>query len=60
MANASEALAGHLALMKTDGDVLPTPRSVGAVKADPQLADDIEGALVKIVVPAASPALASH
>jgi predicted RNase H-like HicB family nuclease len=55
LANAAEALAGHLALMKADGDVLPPPRSVRAVKADLRLADDIEGAVVRVVVPTASP-----
>jgi len=55
LANAAETLAGHLALMRADGDVLPKPRSIAAVKADPHLADDLEGAVVETIEPAASP-----
>jgi predicted RNase H-like HicB family nuclease len=47
LANASEALAGHLALMRADGDAMPTARSLEAIKADPVMADDLEGALVR-------------
>jgi predicted RNase H-like HicB family nuclease len=52
LANAAQALAGHLALMREDGDVLPKPRSLGAVTSDPQLVDDLQGAAVEIVEPA--------
>ena len=47
LANATEALAGHLALMRADGDKIPQPRSVEAIKADPDLADDLIGALIR-------------
>jgi predicted RNase H-like HicB family nuclease len=49
--NAAEALAGHLALMRTDGDPVPVPRTVRAIKADPELTDDLDGALVKEIEP---------
>lgn len=52
LANAAEALAGHLALMQADGDALPPARSPGAIKADPQLAADLDGATVRTVAPA--------
>jgi predicted RNase H-like HicB family nuclease len=55
LANAAEALAGHLALMRGDGDLLPKPRSVGAIRADPRLADELEGAAIEVVEPATTP-----
>ena len=33
--NAAEALAGHLALMRADGDVIPAPRSFEELRRDP-------------------------
>jgi predicted RNase H-like HicB family nuclease len=52
LANAAEALAGHLALMRADGDKMPKARGLRAIKADPELADELEGAIVKTVAPA--------
>lgn len=52
LANAAEALAGHLALMRADGDLIPGPRSEYAIRVDPALADDLEGALMRVVEPA--------
>jgi predicted RNase H-like HicB family nuclease len=52
LANAAEALAGHLALMRADGDPMPRVRSLSAIKADPGLADDLDGAIIKTVAPA--------
>ncbi|MGH6925852.1 MAG: type II toxin-antitoxin system HicB family antitoxin [Propylenella sp.] len=49
LANAAEALTGHLALMRADGDAIPKPRSIEAIKADPEFADDLEGALIRRV-----------
>jgi predicted RNase H-like HicB family nuclease len=49
--NAAEALAGHLALIRGDGDSQPRARSVDAIKADPNLAEDLAGAIIRIVVP---------
>src|SRR5688572_22551495 len=44
--NAAEALAGHLALMQSDGDTVPQARSLDAIRSDPELAGEVEGALV--------------
>ena len=52
LANAAEALAGHLALMRADGDRAPVARSLKAINADPTLADDLDGATVVRVEPA--------
>ena len=49
--NAAEALAGHLALMRADGEPEPQPRIFGAIRSDPELGDDIEGALIRSVAP---------
>ena len=54
LANAVEALAGHLALLNEDGDPLPRPRIVAAIESDASLADDLDGAILRIVAPAAS------
>jgi predicted RNase H-like HicB family nuclease len=48
VANASEALAGHFAAMRADGETIPTPRSFDQLKRDPAFA---EGAVVTMVTP---------
>lgn len=45
--NAAEALAGHFAAMRADGEPIPAPRDFEAVKAD----TDLEGAVVTVVTP---------
>jgi predicted RNase H-like HicB family nuclease len=57
--NAGEALAGHLALMKSDGDPIPTPRSAHTILADADLAEELEGAVMRVVEPAALPSEAA-
>jgi predicted RNase H-like HicB family nuclease len=52
LAKASEALAAHLALMRADGDKIPRPRTLSAIKADRELADDVAGATFATVEPA--------
>ena len=52
--NAADALAGHLALMKRDGDPIPKARSLQVITVDPAFADDLEGADVKHVEPLGS------
>ena len=37
LVNAHEALAGHVALMVQDGDVLPEPTSIETVISDPEI-----------------------
>jgi hypothetical protein len=56
VANAAEALAGHLALMKADGDPLSAPRSFEQLNRDPQFADDAADAIVTMVTPRRMPA----
>jgi len=52
LANAAEALAGHLALLRADGDKIPRPRSLASIKADPEFADDVSRATFATVEPA--------
>ena len=51
VANAAEALAGHFAAMRADGEVIPIPRSFDQLKRDPAFAEDAEGAIVTVVMP---------
>ena len=48
-ANAAEALAGHLALMRGDGDAIPAPRSFEELKCDHAFVDDPVDAIVTAV-----------
>jgi predicted RNase H-like HicB family nuclease len=54
--NAAEALAGRLALMRADGDMIPSPRSFEEVRRDPSFADDAADAIVTVVQPQRTPA----
>jgi predicted RNase H-like HicB family nuclease len=54
--NAAEALAGHLALMRADGDPVPVPRSFEQLRRDRTFQDDSADAIVTVVVPATIPA----
>ena len=56
--NAAEALAGHFALMRNDGEAIPTPRSFEQFKRDPDFAEDSAGAIVTMVTPRATMAAA--
>ena len=51
VANAAEALAGHLALMRADGDPIPAPRSFEELKRDRDFSDDAADAIVTMVAP---------
>jgi predicted RNase H-like HicB family nuclease len=51
VANAADALAGHLALMKADGEAIPAPRSFEELKRDAEFVDDSAGAIVTMVTP---------
>jgi predicted RNase H-like HicB family nuclease len=51
VANAAEALAGHLAIMRSDGDPIPPPRSFEELKRDPDFAEDASDAIVTMVIP---------
>jgi predicted RNase H-like HicB family nuclease len=49
--NASQALAGHLTVMKADGDPVPHARSLEELKQDAEFVDDSIDAVVAFVVP---------
>ncbi len=49
VANAAEALGGHLALMRADGDAIPAPRSFEELKRDRAFVDDAADAIVTVV-----------
>jgi predicted RNase H-like HicB family nuclease len=51
VALAAEALAGHLAAMREDGDTIPAPRSFEELKRDPEFAEDSADAIVTMVTP---------
>ena len=53
VANAGEALAGHFAAMRADGEPIPAPRSFEALKHDPEFAEDSADAVVTMVTPRA-------
>jgi predicted RNase H-like HicB family nuclease len=54
VANAAQALAGHLAVMKADGDPIPPPRSFEQLRRDPLFVDDSADAIVTMVTPHAA------
>jgi predicted RNase H-like HicB family nuclease len=49
--NASQALAGHLAIMKADGDPIPSARSLEELKQDAEFVEDSADAVIAFVVP---------
>ena len=49
VANAAEALAGHFAAMRADGETIPAPRSFEELKRDPDFVEDSAGAVVTMV-----------
>jgi predicted RNase H-like HicB family nuclease len=49
LANAVDALSGHIRMMQADGDVTPTPRTLEAINADPDFAEDLNGAIISAV-----------
>jgi hypothetical protein len=51
VANAAEALAGHFALMKADGDVMPAARTFEQLRHDPEFVEDSADAIVTMVTP---------
>ena len=51
VANAAEALAGHFAAMRADGEVIPAPRSFEALKRDAEFVEDSADAIVTMVTP---------
>jgi predicted RNase H-like HicB family nuclease len=49
LANASEALQGHVQMMEADGETVPLPRSLDAIQADPTLVEEREDAVLSAV-----------
>jgi predicted RNase H-like HicB family nuclease len=49
LANASEALQGHVQMMEADGETVPLPRSLEAIQVDPTLVEEREGAVLSAV-----------
>jgi predicted RNase H-like HicB family nuclease len=49
--NASQALAGHFAIMEADGDPIPHARSLEELKQDAEFVDDSIDAVVAFVLP---------
>jgi predicted RNase H-like HicB family nuclease len=49
--NASEALAGHLAIMEADGDNLPVARTIEELKKDPDFVADSVDAVIAFLTP---------
>jgi predicted RNase H-like HicB family nuclease len=56
LGNAAEALAAHLALMRADGDQIPTPRSFDQLRHDREFRADSADAIVTVVQPQRLPA----
>ena len=55
IANAEEALAAHVGFMAEDGDTIPPPRSLEAIKADPEHRADMHEVIV-VAIPLTEPA----
>ena len=51
--NAAEALAGHLSVMRADGDFIRQPRRLEELRHDPEFLDEAADAVVTFVVPRA-------
>ena len=49
--NASQALAGHLALMRADGDAIPNARSLDELKRDAEFIEHSGDAVIAFVRP---------
>ena len=56
VANAAEALAGHFALLRADGDPIPAPRSFEDLKREREFLADAADAIVTVVQPQRMPA----
>jgi len=47
--NATEGLGSFVRWLESDGDAVPQPRTPDAILADPQLAEDLEGATLVLI-----------
>lgn len=48
---AREALSGHLAALRADGEPVPAPRDLARIMASPSEKSEVEGAYVQLVFP---------
>jgi predicted RNase H-like HicB family nuclease len=55
IASGREALSGHLAAMRAEGDPLPPARSLADLCADPEAMAMMEGGLIQIIAPDPAP-----
>jgi predicted RNase H-like HicB family nuclease len=51
LANATTAVAFHVEHLASHGDVIPVPRPLDQVRADPEFADDFDGHVAVALVP---------
>ena len=51
IANAAEALAGHFAMLRADGDRIPRPRTIEALREDVEFIADATDAVIAFVAP---------
>ena len=51
IANAAEALAGHFAMLRADGDRIPRPRTIEALREDVEFIADATDAVIAFVTP---------
>jgi predicted RNase H-like HicB family nuclease len=51
VANAAEALAGHFAAMRADGEAIPTPRTFEQLRRERDFIDDSADAIVTMIAP---------
>ncbi len=49
LANAIDALSGHVRLMEADGEAVPTARTLEEIYADPELKQESEGVIISAV-----------
>ena len=56
--NAAEALAGHFAAMREDGEAIPAPSDFEQLQRDPEFAEDSADAILIMVAPALAVAAA--
>jgi predicted RNase H-like HicB family nuclease len=47
--NAVEALSGHVRMMESDGETVAPPRTIDAILADPELAEERKDAIISAV-----------
>ncbi|MCJ2092639.1 type II toxin-antitoxin system HicB family antitoxin [Methylobacterium sp. J-072] len=49
--SAREALSGHLTMLASEGLPPPSARTLAELRADPTVAEDLDGAMVQLVAP---------